>query len=154
MRTWAPRAAVKALINADVDSMFTRRMGRVLISDSPALAVMLIIDGGRHKKVDGWAQEGVYCFLAPPLCTLTLTFVALSHLWKANPTFDELIPTKANFSGKHKRRRQSAPIGEKWHLMSLIAALKAAGLFPDDCLERCMQMRRILDVSCECHCSQ
>lgn len=47
------RAAVKALINADVDSMFTKTMGRAPIPDSPALAVTLIIDGGSHKKVDG-----------------------------------------------------------------------------------------------------
>lgn len=90
---------MKALINADVDSMFTKRMRRVLIPDSPALTLTLIIDGGRHKKWMGESSRGFIAFLAPPLSTSTLAFVALAHLWKANTTFDELVPTKANFSG-------------------------------------------------------
>lgn len=88
---------MKALINADVDSMFTKGMRRVLLPDSPALTVTLIIDGGRHKKWMGECSGGVIVFLAPPLSTLA--FVALAHLWKENPTFNELVPTKANFCG-------------------------------------------------------
>lgn len=43
---------MKALINADVDSMFTKRMGRVQIPDSSALPLTLIIDRGSHKEVE------------------------------------------------------------------------------------------------------
>lgn len=90
---------MKALINADVDSMFTKRMRRVLIPDSPALTVMLIIDRGRQKKWMGEITMGFIAFIAPPLPTSTLAFVTLAHLWKAHTTFDELVTTKANFSG-------------------------------------------------------
>lgn len=47
----------------------------------------------------GESSRGFIAFLAPPLSTSTLAFVALAHLWKANTTFDELVPTKANFTG-------------------------------------------------------
>lgn len=45
-------AAVKALINADVDSVFTKRMGGVPIPDRSAPPLTLIIDRGSHKGVE------------------------------------------------------------------------------------------------------
>lgn len=44
---------VKALINADVDSMFTKRMGGVPIPVGTALPLTLIINRGSHKEMDG-----------------------------------------------------------------------------------------------------
>lgn len=49
---------MKALINADVDSMFIKKMGRVQILDSFALPLTLIIDRGSHKEVDMQEQNG------------------------------------------------------------------------------------------------
>lgn len=77
-----PQAAVKALINTDVDSMFTKRMGGDQTPDSSALPLTLIIDRGSHKEVDGREQEGFRAVYSTPPHLFPPTFFGIcGTLW-------------------------------------------------------------------------
>lgn len=94
MRTWALQAAVKALIKADVDSMFTKRMGRVQIPDSSLLPLTLIIDRGSHKEVDAREQEGFIAVYSAPPNFPPPTFFGICGtctIMESKRNFDELI---------------------------------------------------------------